>query len=93
MYLCERPLMVPFEALEPCEEHHTYHMEGSVTNRAFSNRFQFNNERKVTDLQKELRKTVKASITETNIIYITNLLAYFLSHDEHFAREYKHYRD
>ena len=41
----ERPLIVPIEALEPCEEYHTYHLEGSVTNRAFSNRIQFNNER------------------------------------------------
>ena len=47
----ERPLMVPLEALEPCEEYHTYHLEGSLTNRAFSNRFQYNNERKATDLE------------------------------------------
>ena len=89
----ERPLMVPLKALEPCEEYHTYHLEGSVTNRAFSNRIQYNNERKATDLEKELRKTVKASITETNINEVTDLLAYFLSHDEHFLKEYKHYRD
>ena len=40
----ERLLIVPIEALEPCEEYHTYHLEGSVTNRAFINRIQFNNE-------------------------------------------------
>ena len=85
--------MVPFEALEPCEEYHTYHLEGRVINRAFNNRIQYNNERKATDLQKELRKTVKASIKEINIDEITDLLAYFLSYDEHFVKEYKHYRD
>ena len=53
----ERPLIVPIEALEPCEEYHTYHLEGSVTNRAFINIIQFN-ERKVTDIEKEIRNTV-----------------------------------
>ena len=71
----ERPLIVPLEALEPCEEYHTYHLEGSVTNIAFINRIQFNNERKTTNIEKEIRKTVKASITEINIGEITNLIA------------------
>ena len=85
--------MVPLEALEPCEEYHTYHLEGSVTNRAFSNRIQYNNERKATDLEKELRKTVKASIMDINVNEITDLLSFFLSHDEHFVKEYEQYRD
>ena len=73
----ERPLIVPIEALEPCEEYHTYHLDGSVTNRAFSNRIQFNNELKVTEIEKEIRNTVKASITDVPIGDITNLLAHF----------------
>ena len=81
--------MVPLEALQPCDEYHTYHVEGSVTNRAFSNRIQYNNERKATYLEKEIRKSVKASITEINVNEISDLLAYFLSHDEHFVKEYK----
>ena len=40
----ERPLIVPIEALEPCEEYHIYHLEGSVTNRAVLNRIHFNND-------------------------------------------------
>ena len=88
----ERPLIVPIEALEPCEEYHTYHLEGSLTNRAFSNRIQFNNERKVTEIGKEIRNTVRASITDVPIDEITNL-AHFLSKDDHFLKEYKHYRD
>ena len=63
----ERPLIVPIEALEPSEEYHTYHLEVSGTNRAFSNRIQFNNQRKVTDIEKEIRNTVKASITEVQL--------------------------
>ena len=74
----ERPLIVPIEALEPCEEYHTYHLEGSVLNRAFSYRIQFNNERKVTETEKEIRNTVKASITDVPIDEITTLLAHFL---------------
>ena len=89
----ERPLIVPLEALEPCEEYHTYHLEGSVTNRAFLKIIQFNNERKTTNMEKEIRNTVKALITEIPIDEITNLLAHFLSKDDQFLKEYKHYRD
>ena len=89
----ERSLIVPIDALEPCEEYHTYHLEGSVTNIDFCNRIQINNERKVTETEKEIRNTVKASITDVPIDDITNLLAHFLSKDEHFLKEYRHYRD
>ena len=85
--------MVPLEALEPCEEYHTYHLEGSITNRAFINIKQFNKERKTTDMEKNIRNTVKASITEITINEITDLLAHFLSKDDHLLKEYKHYRD
>ena len=89
----ERPLIIPLEALEPCEEYHTFHLEvtnyhRSVTNRAYINRIQFNNEHKTTDIEKELRNTVKASITKIPIDDITNLFAHFLSTDEHFLKEY-----
>ena len=89
----ERPLIVPIEALEPCEEYHTYHLEGSVTNRAVLNRIQFNNERKTSDIEKEIRNSVKASITEVSLDEITDLVAYFLSKDDHFIKEYQQYRD
>ena len=89
----ERPLMVPLEALEPCEEYHIYHLEGSVTNRAFTIRINFNNERKTTEVEQEICNTVEASITDIPINDITNLLAYFFSKDEHFVDEYKHYKE
>ena len=54
---------------------------------------QYNNERKVTEIEKEIRNTVKASITDVSIDEITNLLAHFLSKDYHFLKEYKHYRE
>ena len=83
--------MVPIEALEPCEEYHTYHLEGSVTNRAVINRIQFNNERKTTDLEKQIRKSVKASITEVSLDELTNLIAFYLANDDHFVKEYEQY--
>ena len=83
----ERLLMVPLEALQPCEEYHVYHLEGSVANRAFTNRINFNNERKITELEQELSNTVEASMTDIPIHDITNLLAYFLSKDDHFVKE------
>ena len=89
----ERPLMVPLEALEPCEEYHVYHLEGSVTNRAFTKRINFNNERTKTELEHELCNTVKASITDIPLKDLTNLLAYFLSKDDNFVKEYRHYKE
>ena len=65
--------MVPLEALQPREDYDTYHLEGSVTNRAFSNRIQYNNERTATDIEKPLRKTVKAPITEISVNEIADL--------------------
>ena len=89
----ERPLIVPLEALEPCEEYHVYHLEGSVSNRAITNRINFNNERKISEMEQEICNSVKASITEIPINDITDLLAYFLSKDDHFVKEYNHYRE
>ena len=89
----ERPLMVPLEALEPCEENHVYHLEGSVKNRASTNRINFNNERKITELEQELCNTVKASITDIPLHDIRNLLAYFFSKDGHFVKDYNHYKE
>ena len=89
----ERPLIVPIEALEPCEEYHTYHLESSVTNRAVLNKIHFNNERKTSDIEKEIRNSVKASITEVSLDEITDLVAYFLSKDDHFIKQYQQYRD
>ena len=87
----ERPLMVPLEAIEPCEEYHVYHLTGSVTNRAITNRINFNNERKITDAEKEICNALQASITETPVQEIVNLLGYYLSKDEYFLKEYNHY--
>ena len=89
----KRPLLVPLESLEPCEEYHTYHLEGRVANRAFLNRIQFHNGCKTTDFEKKIRKAIKASITEVDSSDITDLLADLLSNDEHFVKEYKQYKD
>ena len=87
----ERPLMVPLEAIEPCEEYHVYHLTGSVTNRAITNRLNFNNERKIPDTEREICNALQASITETPLQEIVNLLGYYLSKDEYFLKEYNHY--
>ena len=87
----ERPLMVPLEALEPCEEYHVYHLTGSVTNKAITNRLTFNNERKVPQTEKEICNALQASITETPLQDVINLLGYYLSKDEYFLKEYNHY--
>ena len=83
----ETPIIVPLEALEPCEQYHTYHLKGTVTNQAFQNRIQFHNGRKITDFEKEIRKTVTASIKEIIINEIADLLADLLSKDEQFSKE------
>ena len=87
----ERPLMVPLEALEPCEEYHVYHLTGSVTNKAITNRLTFNNEKKIAQTEKEICNALQASITETPLQDVINLLGYYLSKDEYFLKEYNHY--
>ena len=87
----ERPLMVPLEAIEPCEEYHVYHLTGSVTNKAITNRLNFNNERKIPDTEREICNALQASITETPLKEIVNLLGFYLSKDEYFLKEYNHY--
>ena len=87
----ERPLIVPLEALEPCEEYHVYHLTGSVTNKAITNRLTFNNERKIPQTEKEICNALQASITETPLQDVINLLGYYLSKDEYFLKEYNHY--
>ena len=87
----ERPLMVPLEALEPCEEYHVYHLTGSVTNKAITIRLTFNNERKIPQTEKEICNALQASITETPLQDVINLLGYYLSKDEYFLKEYNHY--
>ena len=87
----ERPLMVPLEAIEPCEEYHVYHLTGSVTNKAITNRLNFNNERKIPDTEREICNALQASITKTPLKEIVNLLGYYLSKDEYFLKEYNHY--
>ena len=85
--------MVPLEALEPCEQYHTYHLEGSVTNQAFLIQIEFHIGRETTDSEKEIPKVVKASIAEVSIDHITDTLADLFSKDEHFKREYTHYKN
>ena len=87
----ERPLMVPLEAIEPCEEYHVYHLTGSVTNKAITNRLNFNNKRKIPDTEREICNALQASIIETPLKEIVNLLGYYLSKDEYFLKEYNHY--
>ena len=89
----ERPLIKPLEALEPCEEYHTYHLEGGVTNQALLNRVEFHTERKTTDLEKEVQKAVKPSITNISIDDITDMLADLLSKDDQFKNEYNKYKN
>ena len=92
-YAPERPLIVPLEAFELCEQYHTYHLEGSVTNQAFFNKVEFHIERETTDFEEEIRKVVKASITEISINKLTDMLADLLLKDEHFIKEYTHYKN
>ena len=92
-YSPERPLIVPVEALQPCDQYHTFQLEGSVTNKALLNRTEFHATRSTSDLENEIRKTVKASKTEISIDTLTDMLADLLSKDEHFITEYNHYKN
>ena len=45
------------------------------------------------DFRYRERNTIKASITEVSLDEITDLVAYFLSKDDHFIKEYQQYRE
>ena len=92
-YAQERLLIVPLEALQPCEEYHTFHSEGSVTIKAVLNRAELHASRSITNLEKQIRKTVKISITEISTDTLTDMLADVLSKDDHFKKEYKHHKN
>ena len=70
-----------------------YHLTGSVTNRAITNLINSNNERKIPEMEQEICSSINASITETPIKDIIDLLGYYLAKDEQFLKEYTHYRD
>ena len=89
----ERPLIVPLEALEPCKEYHTYHLEGSVSNHAFLNRVEFHVDQKTKELEIEIRKAVKASVNNLSIDNLTDILAHLLSWDNYFLNEYNKYKN
>ena len=92
-YASERPLIILLEALEPFKQYHTYHLEGSVTNRAFLNRVDFYTARTTTDLEKKIQKAVKASITDISNDNLTDMLADLLSKDDHFMSEHNRYKN
>ena len=92
-YAPERPLIVPLEARQPFEKYHTYHLEGTVTNRVIHNKVEFHTERETTDFEKQIRKVVQASIAKISINNLTDMLADLPSKNEHFIKEYTHYKN
>ena len=58
----ERPLIVPIEVLEPAENYHTYHINGSVPAKPVKKFIEYIGSRRPTDQEREIQKVVKATI-------------------------------
>ena len=85
----ERPLMVPIEALEPAENYHTYHIHGSVPAKPVKNIIEYIESRRPTEQELEIQKAVKETAPHITPNLLHNALAYFLSQNKQFIKEFE----
>ena len=57
----ERPLIVPIEVLEPAENYHTYHINGSVPAKPVKKFIEYIGSRRPTDQEREIQKSGKSN--------------------------------
>ena len=85
----ERPLIVPIEVLEPAENYHTYHINGSVPAKPVKKFIEHIGSLRPTDQEMEIQKAVKATIPHIILNLLHNALAYFLSQNKEFVKEFE----
>ena len=86
----ERPFIVPIEVLEPAENYHTYHINGSVPAKPVKKFIEYIGSRRPTDQEMEIQKAVKATIPHIIPNLLHDALAYFLSQNKEFFKEFTH---
>ena len=85
----ERPLIVPIEVLEPAENYHTYHINGSVPAKPVKKFIEYIESRQPTDQEMEIQKAVKATIPHIIPNLLHDALAYFLSQNKECVKEFE----
>ena len=85
----ERPFMIPIEPLEPAENYHTYDVNGSVPAKPVKKFIEYIGSRRPTDQEMEIQKAVKATIPHIIPNLLHNALAYFLSQNKEFVKEFE----
>ena len=81
--------MVPIEALKPAENYHTYHIHGSVPAKPVKKFIEYIGSRRPTDQELEIQKAVKATVPQITLNLLRNALAYFLSQNNEFIKEFE----
>ena len=82
----ERPVI---EALEPAENYHTYHIHGSPPAKPVKKFIEYIGSRRPTDQELEIQKAVKATVPHITPNLLHNVLAYFLSQNKEFLKEFE----
>ena len=85
----KRPLTVPIKVLEPAENYHTYHINGSVPAKPVKKFIEYIGSRRPTDQEMKIQKAVKATITHIIPNLIHSSLAFFLSQNKEFVKKFE----
>ena len=82
----ERPIIVPIEVLEPCEQYHTYHIHGSVPIAPARKYIKYYSRRLPSDKENEIRTAVKSKFLEMKQLGVLHALADLLAQNADFIK-------
>ena len=82
-----RPLIVPTETLEPCENYHSYHIHGSVPVKPVKMYVEYLRSRFAPTEANEVIKAVRATISHINPQLVINALACLLGQNQDSMKE------
>ena len=88
----DRPLIVPLEILEPCENYHLCHIHGSVPVKPFKKYVDYLGSRFPTKEENEVIKAVRATISHIDHQLGINALACLLGQNEDFMNEFNEFK-
>ena len=89
----ERPLVVPIETLEPTENYHSFHIQGSVPVKPVKKFIECLGGRRPTQIEQEVRKTVEATIPRMTPNLIFSALACLLGQNEDFLKQFNEFKN
>ena len=85
----ERLFIVPIEVLEPVENYHTYHIYGSVLAKPVKKCIEYIGSRRPSDQKMEIQNALKATVPHIIPNLLHHALAYFLSQNKEFIKEFE----